>query len=108
MVQAALIDPNVMMRQARVASDLMKSLSSETRLMILCMLSSGELSVTQLEERLQIAQATLSQQLARLRSEKLVATRRDGRSIYYSIADTRVSEVVTLLYSLYCKVEVAE
>lgn len=76
MANTNLIDPNVMLHQARVASNPMKSLSSETRLMILCMLSSGELSVTQMEERLQIVQATLSRQLARLRIEKLVAPRR--------------------------------
>lgn len=102
MAQASIIDHQTMQTRAREASDLMKSLSSETRLMILCLLSSGELSVTQMEDRLEIAQATLSQQLAKLRGEKLVSTRRDGRSIYYSIADARVLDVVTLLYRLYC------
>ena len=80
----------------------MKSLSNETRLMILCLLSSGEMTVTRLEERLLIQQASLSQQLARLRSERLVQTRREGRMIHYSIADPKVLEVVKTLYRLYC------
>ena len=95
-------DPSAMFAQARIASDLMKSLSNETRLMILCLLSSGEMTVTRLEERLLIQQASLSQQLARLRSERLVQTRREGRMIHYSIADPKVLEVVKTLYRLYC------
>ena len=97
-------DPAAMFAQAKAASELMKSLSNETRLMILCLLSSGESSVSQLEEKLQIPQASLSQQLARLRIERLVKTRRDGRMIYYSNSDERVSSVDSNLYGLYCKV----
>jgi DNA-binding transcriptional ArsR family regulator len=95
-------DPAAMAAQARAASDLMKSLSNETRLMILCLLSSGEMTVSEMEERLHIQQAPLSQQLARLRNEQLVKTRRDGRMIHYSIANPNVSEVVKTLYRLYC------
>lgn len=95
-------DPSAMMAQAREASDLMKSLSNETRLMILCMLSSGELTVSEMEDRLHIQQAPLSQQLARLRNERLVKTRREGRMIHYSIADPNVSEVVKTLYRIFC------
>ena len=98
-------DPSAMFDQARAASDLMKSLSNETRLLILCHLSSQEMTVTELEERLSIPQASLSQQLARLRAERLVKTRRDGRNIHYSIADERVSSVVSTLYGLYCGVK---
>ena len=95
-------DPAAMAAQARVASDLMKSLSNETRLMILCLLSSGEMTVSEMEDRLQIQQAPLSQQLARLRNERLVKTRREGRMIHYSIADPNVNEVVKTLYRIYC------
>lgn len=102
--QAPIVDPTAMYSQARAASDLMKSLSNETRLLILCHLSAGEMTVTQLEGKLNIPQASLSQQLARLRNERLVKTRRDGRMIYYSIADERVSSVVGTLYGLYCGV----
>ncbi len=103
-VPAVMGDPSAMFARAREASDLMKSLSNETRLLILCHLSSGEMTVTQLEGKLHIPQASLSQQLARLRNERLVKTRRDGRMIYYSIADERVSSVVGTLYGLYCGV----
>ena len=97
-------NPAAMMAQARVASDLMKSLSNETRLMILCLLSSGEMTVSEMENRLHIQQAPLSQHLARLRNERLVKTRREGRMIHYSIADPNVSEVVKTLYRIYCPV----
>ena len=97
-------NPAAMMAQARVASDLMKSLSNETRLMILCLLSSGEMTVSEMEDRLHVQQAPLSQQLARLRNERLVKTRREGRMIHYSIADPNVSEVVKTLYRIYCPV----
>jgi DNA-binding transcriptional ArsR family regulator len=103
-ITTTITDPSAMFAQARAASDLMKSLSNETRLLILCLLSSSEMTVTQLEVKLQIPQASLSQQLARLRNERLVKTRRDGRMIYYSIADPRVSSVVSNLYGLYCSV----
>ena len=62
------------------------------------------MSVSQLEEKLKIPQASLSQQLARLRSEKLVDTRREGRMIYYFVADQRAAQVVGTLYDLYCRV----
>lgn len=104
-LDSPIANPLAMHLQARAASDLMKSLSNETRLLILCHLSSKEMTVTDLEERLHIPQASLSQQLARLRSERLVKTRRDGRNIHYSIADDRVSSVVGTLYGLYCGVE---
>jgi ArsR family transcriptional regulator len=70
--------------------------------MILCHLSSGEKSVTDLEERLGSRQAAVSQQLARLRSEGLVATRRDGKAIYYSIRDPKAGAVMALIYDLFC------
>ena len=97
-------DPDAMFSQARAATDLLKSLSNETRLLILCLLSAGEMSVSQLEEKLKIPQASLSQQLARLRSEKLVDTRRQGRKIYYFVSDQRAAQVVGTLYDLYCRV----
>lgn len=101
-IDESIADPSAMMAQAKVASDLMKSLSNETRLMILCLLSSQEMTVSEMESRLHIQQAPLSQQLARLRAERLVKTRRDGRKIHYSIADSNVSAVVKTLYRLYC------
>lgn len=96
-------DVNVLVAQARKASELLKALSHETRLMILCILSEGEKSVSELEETLSMPQAAVSQQLARLRSDGLVNARRDGRMIYYSVVDKEVSSVVETLYDLFCK-----
>ncbi|WP_417426400.1 ArsR/SmtB family transcription factor [Hoeflea sp.] len=95
-------DFNLLLNQARQASDLLKSLSHETRLMILCILSEGEKSVSQLEEILSMPQAAVSQQLARLRLDGLVDTRREGRMIYYSIVNQEVSLVIGTLYTLFC------
>lgn len=94
---------DALMQQARKASDLLKALSHETRLLILCILSEGEKSVSELEEILSMPQAAVSQQLARLRFDRLVSTRRDGRMIYYSIMDQEVSSVVETLYDLFCE-----
>lgn len=96
-------DVEALMKQARMASELLKALSHETRLLILCILSEGEKSVSELEEILDMPQAAVSQQLARLRFDKLVNTRREGRMIYYSVADREVSSVVETLYELFCK-----
>ena len=89
--------------QARKASELLKALSHETRLLILCILTEGEKSVSDLEGMLSMPQATVSQQLARLRFDRLVKARRDGRMIYYSIADKEVSSLIETLYELFCK-----
>ncbi|GGB56788.1 transcriptional regulator [Roseibium aquae] len=92
-----------LMDQARKASDLLKALSHEVRLVILCLLSEGEKSVSELEETLTMPQAAVSQQLARLRLEGLVRARRDGRMIYYSLVDDQVSSIIATLYELFCK-----
>jgi len=96
-------DMQDLLDQARKASELLKALSHETRLLILCILSEGEKSVSDLEGILSMPQAAVSQQLARLRFDRLVHARRDGRMIYYSIADKGVSSVVETLYELFCR-----
>ncbi len=96
-------DMDVLVKQARQASELLKALSHETRLLILCLLSEGEKSVSELEETMKMPQAAVSQQLARLRLDGLVKSRRDGRMIYYTIADTEVSSIVETLYELFCR-----
>jgi DNA-binding transcriptional ArsR family regulator len=88
---------------ARKAAAFLKTLSNDTRLMILCLLSEREYSVTELEQRLSIRQPTLSQQLAVLREEGLVETRRDGKSIHYKLASSETEEVIALLYELFCE-----
>lgn len=83
----------------------LKLLANEDRLLLLCQLSQGELCVSELEERLGIRQPTLSQQLSVLRNEGVVSTRREGKSIFYSVADAALLEVLALLYRLYCPKE---
>ncbi len=89
--------------RVRLAAAFLKALSHEGRLMILCHLSGGEKTVTELEQRLASRQAAVSQQLARLRLEGLVATRREGKAIYYSIQDPKVLRTISLVYDMFCK-----
>ncbi|NOX74940.1 MAG: helix-turn-helix transcriptional regulator [Alphaproteobacteria bacterium] len=84
------------------AAALMKTLSNTARLMILCQLVEGERSVAELEKNLDTKQPNVSQQLARLRMEGYVAPRRDGRTIYYSLADERVAKVIRNLHQTFC------
>lgn len=91
-----------MANRAADAASFLKALSHEGRLMILCHLSSGEQSVTALEDLLGARQAAVSQHLARLRSEGLVAARRDGKVIYYTIKDPKVRAMIALVYEMFC------
>lgn len=93
---------DVLLEQARAASELLKALSHETRLLILCLLTQGEQSVSALENMMKLPQAAVSQQLARLRYDGLVHTRREGRQIYYSLANEEVASVVGSLHDLFC------
>lgn len=87
------------------AQALLKALSNRDRLMLLCQLVEHERSVGELESSLGIIQPTLSQQLAVLRREGLVATRREGKHIFYRIASAEALAVITTLYQLYCSEE---
>jgi len=91
-----------MSRKAEEAADLMRALSNSARLRVLCELSGGERRVGDLVVASGLSQSALSQHLARLREEGIVATRRDAQTIYYSLADTKVRQVVRLLFELYC------
>lgn len=91
-----------MVNKAEQASSFLKALSHEGRLMILCHLSTGEKTVTELENLLASRQAAVSQQLARLRLEGLVAHRREGKAIYYSLADERARRTIELVYDMFC------
>lgn len=84
------------------ALTLMKALSNEHRLLILCQLWDGEKSVGELGLTIGLAQSPLSQHLALLRRHKLVSTRRDGQTIYYALAGSEVRRVIEVLHSLYC------
>jgi DNA-binding transcriptional ArsR family regulator len=87
---------------ASKAASLMKALGNESRLMILCALGEGERSVGELNEIVPLSQSALSQQLARLRSQGLVATRRDSQTIYYQLAAGPADRVIRLLQDIYC------
>jgi ArsR family transcriptional regulator len=91
-----------MMQNASRATDFLKALAHEGRLMILCHLATGERSVTELEELLSQRQAAVSQQLARLRLEGLVDSRREGKAIYYSLADGRVRSMIEIIHEMFC------
>ena len=80
-------------------------LANEDRLLLLCQLSQGEMCVGDLEEKLGIHQPTLSQQLGVLRTEGVVSARRDGKRIFYSVADPNAMQVLEVLYRLYCPKE---
>ncbi len=95
-------DVPTMRAAADEASSLMRVLSNPDRLLLLCQLAQGERRVGELEELLDIRQPTLSQQLAVLREEALVETRRDGKQIYYRIASEKALAIMNLLYQLYC------
>lgn len=97
------LEPQDMLRQAQAASAFLKALAHEGRLMILCFLSSGEKSVTELENLLSSRQAAVSQQLARLRAEGLVNCRRDGKTMYYSLSDDKARRLIEVVYDIFCK-----
>jgi DNA-binding transcriptional ArsR family regulator len=92
-----------MVANATQASNFLKAISHEGRLMILCHLVTGEKSVTELEELLSARQAAVSQQLARLRLEGLVTPRREGKTIFYSLTDDRPRQILEVVYELFCK-----
>ncbi|MCX8226265.1 MAG: metalloregulator ArsR/SmtB family transcription factor [Sulfitobacter sp.] len=98
-------DLDKMASNAVQASNFLKAISHEGRLMILCHLASGEKSVTELEELLSARQAAVSQQLSRLRLEGLVIPRRDGKTIYYRLADDRPKQIMEVVYDLFCRAD---
>ena len=96
------VDVRRMALRAHEASEFLKALAHESRLMILCDLLRGEKSVGELEALLTRRQSAVSQQLARLRLEGLVSARRDGKTIYYSIASDKARSIIGALYDSFC------
>ena len=84
------------------AAELLRQLSNPNRLLLLCHIAMGETSVGELEQELGLKQPGLSQQLAELRQAGLVKTRRQSRSIYYSIADAHVTSILAMLWQTFC------
>jgi DNA-binding transcriptional ArsR family regulator len=94
-------------QRAADAAKLLKAIANPRRLLILCHLVEGEKSVGQLRAQMRLPQPRLSQELSRLRQDGLVRTRRDSRTIHYSIADSRAESVIGHLYELFCAAEPA-
>ncbi len=96
------IELSDMEANASQAVALLKAMANTHRLMTLCALNEGELSVSALNEIVPVAQSSLSQHLAWLRREGLVSTRRESQTIYYSLASNEVREIIATLHKLYC------
>ncbi|WP_373975600.1 metalloregulator ArsR/SmtB family transcription factor [Chitinibacter sp. SCUT-21] len=99
------LEMQAMRASAGQTTQLLKNLANEDRLLLLCQMVDGEKCVSDFEELLDIRQPTLSQQLGILRNAQLVNTRRDGKRIYYSLASDEVKQVLSLLYMLYCPID---
>ena len=99
------LDPEVLRHAAEEAAGVLKLMANEQRLLLLCQLSQGEMCVGDLETQLGIRQPTLSQQLGVLRSDGMLATRREGKNIFYRVDDPKALQVLALLYRLYCPKE---
>jgi DNA-binding transcriptional ArsR family regulator len=96
-------DVDRMLGNAKRASSFLKALAHESRLIILCILAEGEKSVSELEDALSLRQPTVSQQLARLRADGLVSTRRDGKVIYYNLASDEARTIIGAMYDVFCR-----
>ena len=102
MLDLARFDLALMEESAGRAAALLRLLANETRLMVLCQLADGELSVGAIQARINLSQSALSQHLARLREQGVVATRREGQTIHYRIADPAALRVIQTLAELFC------
>lgn len=100
--QAAAPDTSALQEQSQHAAAFLRALANGSRLLLLCSLVSEELSVSELGARTGIAQPSLSQQLSVLRAEGLVGTRREGKSVYYSIAEPSVLSMLQTLQQIFC------
>lgn len=97
------MDRSELEQNARKASALLKAMANERRLLVLCHLAHGEKSVSELERLVGLSQSALSQHLARLRRDGLVATRRAAQTIFYSLSGREAGAVMETLYNLYCE-----
>ena len=102
MTRAIAMDPETMRAHAADAARLLRVLGNEKRLMVLCLLVGGERSVTEINARLQLSQSALSQHLALLREDGLVATRREAQTIYYSLVEGPAQRIIDTLHGIYC------
>lgn len=93
---------NKKLAKIKQAAELLKMLAHKERLIILCQLSEGELSVNQLLQNSSLSQSALSQHLAKLRELKVVQTRKVAQTVFYSLQDTKVVAIIAVLHQLYC------
>lgn len=105
MFDLARFDLSLFEESAGRAATLLRLLGNERRLMVLCQLAEGELSVSDLQSRVGLSQSALSQHLALLREEGIVATRRESQTIYYRIVDHAAMRVIETLAELFCPPE---
>jgi len=91
-----------MIEHSEDAELFLKQLANANRLMILCVMSEGELTVGELNKRVPLSQSALSQHLAKLRAANFVRTRRESQTIYYALADPRVKKIIQHLYEMFC------
>lgn len=96
------LDPEAMAEHAESAAKLLKALANPFRLQILCILGGSELSVGDLNKMVSLSQSALSQHLAKLRADRLVQTRREAQTIYYSITPGPAQEIIALLQEHFC------
>ena len=99
---ASAIDTDAMRENADEAARLLKMLANGQRLRVLCLLVDGELSVGQINERIELSQSALSQHLAKLREEGLVITRRESQTIYYQLSSGPAKSIIAALHGIYC------
>lgn len=100
-----MMDPKLFENNASTVAQLLTAMANEKRLMILCHLLKSELNVGELATLVELAQSPLSQHLAKLRALGLVSTRREGQSIFYSLASSKAAHLLTTIYEIYCAPE---
>jgi DNA-binding transcriptional ArsR family regulator len=96
------MDFSVMQLNASNAASLLKTLANPSRLLVLCALVSREHTAGELEELVGLSQSAVSQHLARLRTERIVSTRRQGQNIYYALSDANAKRVLETMHDIYC------
>tara|TARA_R110002167_G_scaffold328665_3_gene535026 strand:- start:9099 stop:9404 length:306 start_codon:yes stop_codon:yes gene_type:complete len=95
-------DQTKLLESAQHVSAILKQLSNPYRLMVLCCLSNGELTVGDINEQIDLSQSALSQHLAKLRESEIVATRRESQTIYYRIANQKIKYLLEVLQQQFC------
>ncbi|MCW8833861.1 MAG: metalloregulator ArsR/SmtB family transcription factor, partial [Colwellia sp.] len=96
-------DPQKLAENAQQVAAILKQLSNPHRLMILCCITNGELTVSDLNEQINLSQSALSQHLAKLRESNIVSTRRESQAIYYKIANPKIKSLLEVLQEQFCE-----